>query len=405
MAVGSLVAPIPTACLHTCLRALLVGDPHSISWGRLAPRDWQALLDTADRHGVLPLVYTRLHAAGVLPLVPLPAADRARAAYYRSTAQNTLIYHILTHLATAAQHPLIVLKGAALAVTVYPQVGVRPMSDLDLLVDERDLPRLLATLHAMDYASETPEVLPAYIEQHHYHHSMVHTRHALPQVELHWRLISSANDVRSPPTAWFWQHTCPLRLPTATPTPAVVMLDPTAHVLYLAAHLMLQHGEQELRLIWLYDLHLLLSSAPVAWGTLLRVAYRYHWAAALSMALDATRQWFATPIPADVLAMLASVPDPAGRTLVKRQVGRVGTRTHDLWTIVASMPWRERAAFLRGQLLPTRHYLRWRYDLPLPPALDLLYYPYRWYDIACDAVLTTRLLLREQRARASTHDQ
>lgn len=399
MVVATPGAAAGTATTHACLRALLTGAAHSINWGRLAPHDWQAMIAAAERHGVLPLVYRQLAASGVLPVLPPPCAERARDSYYHSTAHNTLIYHTLARLAPAAQHPLIVLKGAALATTVYPQVGLRPMSDLDLLVDERDLPLLLATLQQMGYATETPDVLPDYIEQHHYHHSMVHTRHELPQVELHWRLVSAANDVRSPPTAWFWQHTCPLRLPIAAHAPAVAMLDPTAHVLYLAAHLLLQHGEHDLRLIWLYDLHLLLQHAPVDWGTLLRVAYRYHWAAALHAALDATRHWFGTPVPCDVLAMLASVPDQAGQALVARQVGRVGTRTHDLWTIVAAMPWHERAAFLRGQLLPTRQYLRWRYDLPLPPALDLLYYPYRWYDIARDCVFTTRLLLRQHRAR------
>jgi hypothetical protein len=67
---------------------------------------------------------------------------------------NLLLYgdliRALTALATAGV-PVIVLKGAALADTIYPSLADRPMNDVDLLVQPHDRDRARAALEGAGY--------------------------------------------------------------------------------------------------------------------------------------------------------------------------------------------------------------------------------------------------------------
>ena len=50
------------------------------------------------------------------------------------------------------------LKGAALAITVYDSIGLRPMGDLDLLVPEERLAEAVARLKALGYVQPHPDM-------------------------------------------------------------------------------------------------------------------------------------------------------------------------------------------------------------------------------------------------------
>src|SRR4051794_7149722 len=66
-------------------------------------------------------------------------------------AEALLRAHVLAQLAIAlrdAAAPALLVKGAALALTVYPSPASRPMADIDLLVRRADRHRILAALTA-----------------------------------------------------------------------------------------------------------------------------------------------------------------------------------------------------------------------------------------------------------------
>ncbi len=96
---------------------------------------WADLPAHAERHGLGPLLYTHLQAAGVS--VPARIKLELQGLYLRHRYANRVRAQVLAEiLATyrAAGIQALVLKGAALAHLVYPQPGLRPMRDLDLLV-------------------------------------------------------------------------------------------------------------------------------------------------------------------------------------------------------------------------------------------------------------------------------
>ncbi|MCZ7567438.1 MAG: nucleotidyltransferase family protein [Ardenticatenaceae bacterium] len=118
-------------------------------------------------------------------------------------------------LATLSPEPLaagtrpfvIVLKGAALATTLYPCIALRPLSDVDLLVPRQHLGTAVAAMQSLGYCEVYLEMSPG-LNQVAGHHVLLQggARRGVA-VELHWSLVAGESDWRSPSLDWFWEQT------------------------------------------------------------------------------------------------------------------------------------------------------------------------------------------------------
>ncbi|MES2498082.1 MAG: nucleotidyltransferase family protein [Pseudomonadota bacterium] len=99
--------------------------------------DWQAIGVMAAEHRLRPMLHRRLAAQGAIDAVPDAmradwAASHHRGALRSLTLQRDLmVLHDLLH---ETGIPYLALKGAYLAWHAYPEPGLRPLRDLDLLV-------------------------------------------------------------------------------------------------------------------------------------------------------------------------------------------------------------------------------------------------------------------------------
>ena len=74
---------------------------------------------------------------------------RLRDSYLKNTARNILLLKQIKLLKKQAERegiPMLLLKGAALAVSVYRETGLRPMADIDILVHQHHAERLEAMM-------------------------------------------------------------------------------------------------------------------------------------------------------------------------------------------------------------------------------------------------------------------
>ncbi len=112
-----------------------------------ARSNWDAIPASAEAHGLVPLLYTHLQAAGVV--VP-PQVKQQLQGYYMQHAHaahvRTQVLAEIVQRFQAAGIDLLVLKGAALAYMLYPQPLLRPMRDIDILVRAADVYRAYALL-------------------------------------------------------------------------------------------------------------------------------------------------------------------------------------------------------------------------------------------------------------------
>jgi len=157
---------------------------------KLTPADWENLVDWALRFKVGGLLYREAKSRNFPDeCFAGNPRNRLRGAYRNLATKNTNLFNhaseVLTSLADN-QLPVIALKGLALAESIYGDIAVRPMSDLDLLVKEKDLIRAGRILLTMGYKQR----FPAW-------ESMAKTFHHLPHfsnksgviIELHWNIV------------------------------------------------------------------------------------------------------------------------------------------------------------------------------------------------------------------------
>ncbi|MEJ2068649.1 MAG: nucleotidyltransferase family protein [Deltaproteobacteria bacterium] len=141
--------------IYQSLCSVLSDRASQIAWDEFTPADWKLFSQMAEREGVAPLMYWKLKDSPVA--VPLSTFNLLRSTYYQTLAQNTLMYQELERILTALDEAgiaVIVLKGAALAATVYEDIGLRPMGDLDLLVREEEFQEALDVLLSIGYMQE-----------------------------------------------------------------------------------------------------------------------------------------------------------------------------------------------------------------------------------------------------------
>ncbi|MCK4732459.1 MAG: nucleotidyltransferase family protein, partial [Methanophagales archaeon] len=117
--------------------------------------DWDYIVETSMRHGISPLLYWNLSRIDDGEYVPAEVMTKLRIVYYKNIAWNMLRYDELSKILIAfndAEIDVIVLKGAFLAETIYKNIGLRPMSDIDILVRREDLQKVKKELVQLGYA-------------------------------------------------------------------------------------------------------------------------------------------------------------------------------------------------------------------------------------------------------------
>jgi len=116
--------------------------------------EWAALVLEAREQRLAPLLFERLKDPEIRPAVPAGVMEKFERAYYAVLKQNLRLYHeFKTALAAfrEAGIPLIVLKGAHLAEAIYGNPGVRPMTDIDILVAKDDLEKAETVLRGLGF--------------------------------------------------------------------------------------------------------------------------------------------------------------------------------------------------------------------------------------------------------------
>ncbi len=347
-----------------------------VNWLAFSPRDWRALGDLAEQHGIAPLAYWHLEQAGWPDSAPLDLRRRLSAGYYQCAASSALILRELNEIISHFQQAGIdirVLKGSQLAWTIYPEPALRPMSDIDLLVRVEDLVAAEAALAACSYYSSRASVSERLNRQQGYHLHMSKDSGVSPAVELHWELLAGKADQRQVDAGWFWGRVEGFKLPEDGGQ--AQGLDPTANLLYLSAHLFLKHQGGSDRLLWLYDIARLLEQrgAEIDWAAALYQAKALGWGEALHAALRLAQGDLGADLPLEVVTELAKNHPIPPQERVFRNWSKAELSLANLDKLSPAGRLRQGWA----ALFPSREHMVRRYQ-PRPGWLWPLCYPLKW---------------------------
>ncbi len=358
-----------------------------VDWDAFGDDDWRIVEPMAETEGVAPLLYWKLKhwlegGQGAAHAKLLYLVERLAPAYYETLAHNTVLLQELERILAAFEKAgiaVLVLKGAALAQTVYEDIGLRPMNDIDLLVQPSTASLAQGILETAGYGSTAPEIFKGFNRNlsSHIHLGKGDTKEIY--VELHWNLFSGRWDRREPPPDWFWESRKPLVAAGGdTSHPNAFAMGTEAALLYLSAHLTLKHGGKWNRLLWFYDLYLLLGEyqEQICWETVFRKAAEFRWEHALAQALLQTGSRFSLGLTGRVEEQLASLTR-RDATPIRQNVLIPELHTLDTWGFLRYLQWSARFRMIFGLIFPSAAYMRWRYQ-PHPDLILPLYYPYRW---------------------------
>ena len=262
---------------------------------QISPVDWPLIAHSAEENALAPLLYASLKKRGRENEPPANVTEDLRTAYLRTNTANWLAFQELGSLLNIferEQIPVVLLKGCALATTLYPEFDLRPMSDIDLLIPHSTLDHVQALLIQQGYTP--PLELGSGYGQRFSSYQAFHRNGNRPaHVEVHWHLFKSPYYCDRIPINWFWNRTSEIDM-GGTRARA---FTPEAQLLHLSAHYALHHRAE--RLIWSYDLALLLARYRVQmnWEEIIEAVRRFGLIQPFQMALSRVRETWGVSMP------------------------------------------------------------------------------------------------------------
>jgi len=159
-----------------------------------SPLNWEEVLEAASWHGITSLLY---HNLKNIRKIPREIMNHLKNAYFGNIVRNLYLYSELNRILDKFYKndiEVIVLKGAALAKTVYRDIGLRPMADIDLMVRRENLPLIWKLMHELNYGLMGNKPPEWYIENHH-HLRYKHMEKPI-LIEIHWHIADKSHPSR-----------------------------------------------------------------------------------------------------------------------------------------------------------------------------------------------------------------
>ena len=204
----------------------------------------------AEEHGLAPLLYAHLQRAGVE--IPPTIKRDLQALTLRHRHANRVRDRVLAEILAAygaAGIKVRVLKGMALAHLIYPEPGLRPMRDIDLLVKPAEARRAQAILAELGFDAPLPPggVLP----DKHLSAAKRQTDGLSISVEVHHNLFNEYTPVAPLGLADLTDDPLPFSLTSQT----AYTLGPQDMLWHLGQHFVYHLNVTEpMRFIWIADL-------------------------------------------------------------------------------------------------------------------------------------------------------
>jgi hypothetical protein len=265
---------------------------------------------------------------------------------------------------------VVVLKGPALARTVYPEPSWRPFGDLDLLVRTRDWDRTTALLGDLDMRRRLPEPRPGFDKRFGKAAAFIDRDDA--EFDLHRTL--------TPGPFGLWIDTDELVDRAVTFDIAgrrLLRLDDTAQLIHASLHASLGWRPP---LLWtLRDVAQCARFASVDWTDLATLSDRWRLGPVLAHAFQAAIATFAVDLPEGSDPFQATRSSRQERRLLEAYTtdrrGRGGTAVA---TIQALPNIRSKASYLWALLVPNREFLTARTGTDRPSYLRRWKVPLGW---------------------------
>jgi hypothetical protein len=239
---------------------------HEVASGEV---DWKRFLALSQLERAVPVVYARLKSVAA-NAVPADVLDQMRRL---AMVNDFSMLHLESRLRESLQAMdsvgvrVMLLKGAALAHTVYGGVRQRPMSDLDLLVDPSNASLARRTMLDTGWRDMVGGIPDHVYERHHHLPPMEDARRPELQLEIHTGLFPERQ-----PFAFEMRELWAKARALGAPHPNAFVPDPVYSLLHVCLHFLWSH--QGRFGVWraIRDLDAIARSGALDWASFVDVA-------------------------------------------------------------------------------------------------------------------------------------
>ena len=308
----------PTPAQQLLLGMCLHRDP------ALAVRCWHAWKEQTDLDDLEPSCF-QIMSLVYLRLVDLGVADaelgRIKGLHRYRWTQGQVAFRGKRALLTALAEegiPAMLLRGAALAATVYPEAGARGIQDTEVVVPMGSVAEAISKLERHGWVARSFE--PNGSVEKWCSCPLLHAEHG--EVYLQWRVLRSQCKAQDE----IWEAAGPLRYEGIS-THAPCAADQLLHACEHGMHPWSQAGLQ-----WLADCLYLIRSreAEMDWERVLVQSRKFQLTLYVRGALEYLREHFEESIPREVIAALGRCAAPIHARIDYHLAGRPAEKQNDL---------------------------------------------------------------------------
>lgn len=340
--------------------------------------NWKLAVDKLIARGVAPLFLNCLPKKNLLSEVTVSVTSLHQA-YLKTLARNLLLYDAFGEIATELQKQgikSVALKGIFLAEHLYPETGLRQLSDIDLLFSQEDIPATLDVLHQLGF-TDTETGFSSNVTQYMEHHHLPPLVRKGVSVELHTRLHSG-----NLPYSLDEKAMSARALNVIINNRPFYAFEPTDQLIHVATHLDHHFYSSQVQCYGFADVARLLEKyvTEIDWSIFRNRCREYNAENEVMRQLVISHQIFGAPLPEILVNNYTYLYDKKAETrlfahLDNRASTPYGTKTHLKNLRKIANPF-NRIRYALEVIFPPEHLMIKTYKIK-NKAFYWLWYPYR----------------------------
>ncbi len=336
--------------------------------------DWNYLAILAINNAMAPLVSKKIPLLENNHLIPPEIKEQLHQAYLKTLSRNVIIYDHFRKVALALNEagiPVIALKGIHLSETLYKDIGLRQLSDVDILIDNQDIEKCLMIMDSMGLLSHNVAKSTFIKRSSYFGHCYKMVINGV-SFDIHTRVQYEKYRITSED---LWKNAVKTTLNGAP----VHVLDINHLLFHLCLHLEKHLSIRTFQLKCFCDiLNILITyEEEINWEYLDKLCLKYECTDVFYKFIVITGKYFDAPIPASILDKYSHLANTYNdKVLITTLKTGSSTQSGNISLMKGVDGFSNKIRYILHDTFPSPGYMIWRYGIRSRYMVGF-YYPYR----------------------------